>query len=409
MKNLLIIGFIWPEPNATAAGSRMLQIISLFQKNGFNITFVCAATKTKNSFDLEKLNIQIFDILLNNSGFDSLIKKINPDFVLFDRFLTEEQFGWRIAENCPEVIRILDTEDLHFLRNARQVAFQNKTTVALTDLMNDLAKREIASIYRCDLTLIISKYEMKLLKKTFKIDKSLLLYLPFLLNKRNMETLYAYPSFQDRNQFISIGNFKHEPNLDSLSYLKEVIWPIIHQKLPKAQLYIYGPYAPEKVQQLQNKKEGFLIKGWAENLEDVFTNARICLAPLRFGAGLKGKLIDAMQFGTPSVTTPIGAEAMHNKLPWNGFITDDPTEFALKAVELYNNENLWKKMQQNGIEIINACYSKEKYERKLLNKIENIQKNRVAHRLQNFIGSLLMHHTLQGTKYMSKWIEEKNK
>jgi glycosyltransferase involved in cell wall biosynthesis len=133
------------------------------------------------------------------------------------------------------------------------------------------------------------------------------------------------------------------------------------------------------------------------------------LAPLRFGAGLKGKLIDAMKFGTPSVTTNIGAEAMHHKLPWNGFITDDPTEFALKAVELYSNEILWESAQQNGVEIINTCYSKEKYEKKLLNKIKNIQKNIVEHRLQNFIGSLLVHHTLQGTKYMSKWIEEKNK
>lgn len=409
MKNLLIIGFVWPEPNSTAAGSRIIQLISLFQKKSFTVTFVCAASKTKNSFDLEKLSIQTFDILLNDSSFDLLVKKINPDFVLFDRFLTEEQFGWRIAENCPEAIRILDTEDLHFLRNARQVAYQNNTTVSLTDLKSEVAKREIASIYRCDLTLIISKYEMKLLKKTFKIDTSLLLYLPFLLNKMNMETLRSYPSFQNRNHFISIGNFKHEPNWNSVQYLKTDIWPLIRKKLPEAKMHIYGAYATEKIQQLHNKKEGFLIKGWAENLKDVFTNTRVCLAPLRFGAGLKGKLIDAMQFGTPSVTTNIGAEAMHHKLPWNGFIEDDPIKFAFKAIELYSNEKLWESAQQNGVEIINACYSKEKYEKKLLNKIKNIQKNLVAHRLQNFIGALLMHHTLQGTKYMSKWIEEKNK
>jgi len=409
MKNLLIIGFVWPEPDSTAAGSRILQLISFFQKNSFAVTFVCAASKTINSFDLEKLNIQTFDILLNDSSFDSLIKKINPNFVLFDRFLTEEQFGWRIAENCPEAIRILDTEDLHFLRNARQVAHQKNTAVSLADLMSDMAKREIASIYRCDLTFIISKFEMKLLKKTFKIDKSLLLYLPFLLNKMNMETLHSYPAFQNRNHFICIGNFKHEPNWNSVQYLKTDIWPLIREKLPEAEMHIYGAYATEKVQQLHNKKEGFLIKGWAENLEAVFTNTRVCLAPLRFGAGLKGKLIDAMKFGTPSVTTNIGAEAMHHKLPWNGFITDDPTEFALKAVELYSNEILWESAQQNGVEIINTCYSKEKYEKKLLNKIKNIQKNIVEHRLQNFIGSLLVHHTLQGTKYMSKWIEEKNK
>ncbi|HEY9220409.1 MAG TPA: glycosyltransferase family 4 protein [Lutibacter sp.] len=409
MKNLLIIGFVWPEPNSTAAGSRMLQLISLFQKNSFTVTFVCAASKTTNSFNLERLKIQTFDILLNDSRFDSLIKKMNPNFVLFDRFLTEEQFGWRIAENCPEAIRILDTEDLHFLRNARQVAHQKNTTVSLSDLMSDMAKREIASIYRCDLTLIISKYEIKLLKKTFKVDKSLLLYVPFLLNKIDLGTFHTYPTFQNRNHFISIGNFKHEPNWNSVQYLKTDIWPLIRKKLPEAEMLIYGAYATEKVLHLHNKKEGFIIKGWAETVEDVFTNARVCLAPLQFGAGLKGKLIDAMNFGTPSVTTRIGAEAMHHKLPWNGFVEDNPSEFALKAVELYSNEKLWENAQKNGIEIVNSCYSKEKYEKKLLNKIENMQKNLVAHRLQNFIGSLLVHHTLKSTKYMSKWIEEKNK
>jgi len=409
MKNLLIIGFVWPEPNSTAAGSRMLQLVDLFQKNGFTITFVCAASKTQNSFDFGKLHIQTFEILLNDSSFDSLTKKINPDFVLFDRFLTEEQFGWRIAESCPDALRILDTEDLHFLRHARKVAYQNNEIVSLNHLKNDLAKREIASIYRCDLTLIISKYEMKLLKKTFKIDKSLLLYLPFLLNKINLETFHTYPTFEDRKHFISIGNFKHEPNWNSVQYLKEIIWPLIHEKLSEAQLHVYGAYPTEKVLQLHNKKEGFIIKGWAESAEEVFMNARVCLAPLQFGAGLKGKLIDAMQYGTPSVTTKIGAEAMHNKLPWNGFVTDDPIEFTLKSVELYSNEKLWGKAQQRGVEIINVCYSKEKYEKKLMNKIKDILKNSSEHRLKNFIGSILLHHTIQSTKYMSKWIEEKNK
>jgi len=125
MKNLLIIGFVWPEPNSTAAGSRMLQLIELFQKNGYAVTLVCAASKSDKSFDLDTLNIQTFDIQLNDSSFDVLVKEMNPDIVMFDRFLTEEQFGWRVAENCPEAIRILDTEDLHFLRSARQIAYQS--------------------------------------------------------------------------------------------------------------------------------------------------------------------------------------------------------------------------------------------------------------------------------------------
>ncbi|MFK5957886.1 MAG: glycosyltransferase [Lutibacter sp.] len=409
MKNLLIIGFVWPEPTTTAAGSRIIQLIELFQKNNYNITFVCTASKTLNSFHLETLNISTFEIQLNNSNFDNFIRNLNPDLVLFDRFLTEEQFGWRVAETCPEAIRILDSEDLHFLRNARQNAFKNNEELSQKLLINDITKRELASIYRSDLTLIISKYELKLLKNTFKIDSSLLQYVPFLLETINKEVFNSLPTFQERKHFMTIGNFKHEPNWNSVQYLKTKIWPLIQQQLPNAKMLIYGAYATEKVQQLHNKKEGFLIKGWAESTHKVYTKSRICLAPLQFGAGIKGKLIDAMKFGTPSVTTSIGAEAMHKNLPWNGFIENNPLKFAARAIELYSNQKLWETAQQNGTEIINKCYSKEKYGKKLIKKVELIKKNYTKHKLNNITGALLMHHTLKSTKYMSKWIEEKNK
>ncbi|WP_457618034.1 glycosyltransferase [Lutibacter sp.] len=407
MKDLLIIGFVWPEPNTTAAGSRMLQLIELFQDNNYNITFVCAASKTTKSFNLDKLNIQTFDIELNNSSFDKLIKQLNPTLVIFDRYLTEEQFGWRVVKNCPNALRILDTEDLHFLRNARQIAYEKKMSVSENLLKNDIAKREIASIYRCDLTLIISKYEIKLLKRLFGVDKSLLQYVPFLLKQVNLPN--SYPSFIERKDFIAIGNFKHAPNLDSVMYLKTTIWPLIKKDLPDAKLHIYGAYLTPKIQQLHSVKDGFLINGWAESIEKAFTNARVCLAPLQFGAGLKGKLIDAMKYGTPNVTTTIGAEAMHNDLPWNGYITNNPIDFALKSVKLYTDELTWGNSQQNGIEIIHNCYSKEKYGNKLINKINFLQKQIIEHRLNNFIGTILMHHTINSTKYFSKWIEEKNK
>lgn len=409
MKNLLIIGFVWPEPTSTAAGNRMLQLIELFIKEGFTITFVSAAAKSKNSFNFDVLNIQTFDIQLNNNSFDTLIKTINPNVVLFDRYLTEEQYGWRVTENCPEAMKILDTEDLHFLRNARQTAFKNQTEISIELLQNEIAKREIASIYRCDLTLIISKFEMKLLTKTFKVSRKLLQYIPFLLDNITDKSFEKYPSFLEREHFITMGNFKHEPNWQSVLYLKSTIWPLIKAELPNAEMHIYGAYSSEKVQQLHQPKEGFLIKGWAENAETVFSNAKVCLAPLQFGAGLKGKLIDALIYGTPSVTTTIGAEAMHKKLPWNGFICNNPLDFASKAVELYKNEFIWYKAQTNSVEIINSCYSKNKYENKLTKRIYFIFRNLEKLRIQNFIGAMLAHHTLKSTKYLSKWIEEKNK
>lgn len=409
MKQLLIIGFVWPEPNATAAGSRMLQLIQLFQKDGYSITFASTATKTATTFNLESLHIVSVKIELNNTSFDTFIKELNPKIVLFDRYLTEEQFGWRVSENCPNTLRILDTEDLHLLRSARETAFKKGIKVTLNELINDVAKREIASIFRCDLTLIISKYEMTLLKKVFKINKSLLHYIPFLVDFIAPNTFSSFPSFEKRAHFMTMGNFRHKPNWNAVLFLKNEIWPLIRKKLPNAEMHIYGAYATNKAQQLHKIKEGFLIKGWAENTETTFSNSKVCLAPLRFGAGLKGKLIDAMQFGTPSVTTTIGAEAMHKKLPWNGFICDSPQDFANKAVELYTNETVWSESQKNGFTILEHCYSRIKHEDKLINKINNLAEKLEKHRLKNLIGALLMHHTLKSTKYLAKWIEEKNK
>ncbi|RLD75478.1 MAG: glycosyltransferase, partial [Bacteroidetes bacterium] len=276
-------------------------------------------------------------------------------------------------------------------------------------LVNDLTKREMASIYRCDLSLIISKYEFNLLMNTFKVDASILIYLPFLMEQLNAEIINSYSAFKERKHFMSIGNFLHEPNWNVVLYLKNTIWPLIKKELPEAELHIYGAYATEKVNQLHNNKEGFIIKGWAENTKEAYTNARVCLAPLQFGAGLKGKLIDAMLFGTPSITTNIGAEAMHDDLPWNGSITDNPLEFANKAIKLYQDKSLWIEAQQNGISIINQCYDKEKYENIFAKIIEQTSNQINQHRLKNFTGAMLQHHTLKSTKYLSKWIEEKNK
>ncbi len=409
MRKLLIIGFVWPEPDSTAAGGRMLQLISFFQKNNFKITFVSTAAKTDKSFILEDLDIQTHQIELNDVSFDKLLKEVDPEIVLFDRFLTEEQFGWRVTETCPNALRILDTEDLHFLRHARHQAFKNKEKISLEYLVNDLTKRELGSVYRCDLSLIISKFEIELLTNTFKIDDSLLLYLPFLIEHTDLKIIESYPSFEYRNNFMTIGNFRHEPNWNAVLYLKKTIWTLIRENLPETELHIYGAYASDKVKQLHNKKEGFIIKGWAENSKDVFINTRVCLAPLQFGAGLKGKLLDAMIYGTPSVTTKIGAEAMHADLPWNGFITDDPLEFAKRSIELYQNKKIWIDAQKKGVDIVNQCYDKSKYEDILIQTIYLILDQLKEHRLKNFTGAMLQHHTLKSTKYLSKWIEEKNK
>jgi glycosyltransferase involved in cell wall biosynthesis len=405
-KKLLIIGFVWPEPTSSAAGTRMIQLVDLFLSKGYHITFTSAASKSDFSYNFSKTGVIEQEIKLNNESFNIFLKELNPEIVLFDRFMVEEQYGWRVQQECPDALRILDTEDLHCLRSARQQSNKKEQTL---ELFSDTAKREIASILRCDLSLIISEVEMDILKEQFKIDSSLIYYLPFLEEEINSNTIENWIPFEDRADFVFIGNFLHEPNWNTVQFLKTKIWPSLRKKLPNASMNIYGSYASQKVLQLDNKTEKFIIKGRAIDAKETISKHKILLAPIQFGAGIKGKFIDAMQVGTPSVTTSVGAEAMKGNLNWNGIIENDPDLFIEEAVKLYQDKSAWQIAQQNGVKIINERYSAKSFSEPFIREIERLASDLIAHRQNNFFGQILNHHTAQSTKYMSLWIQEKNR
>ncbi len=406
MCKILVIGYVWPEPNSSAAGYQMLAILRAYRQQGWQVAFATPAQKTDHMVDLANEGISSHEIRLNSDSFDDYIKLYQPDIVHFDRFMMEEQFGWRVDLHCPNALKILDTVDLQFLRGARHEAHKANRTVSQQDLVSDLAKREIAAILRCDLSLIISAYEMDLLIHQFKMDSSLLHHLPFLVD------LTALPSttktFEERQHFMTIGNFRHAPNWDAVLYLQS-IWPLIRKQLPQAELHIYGSYPPPKATALNNPKTGFLIKGWAESAYTVMENARICLAPLRFGAGLKGKLLDAMIVQTPSVTTSIGAEGMSMPdMSWPGAIADDGADFVDAALRLYGDKETWQSAQSCTLPHLQQ-FDGEKIAKQLIEKINQVQQNLTQHRLDNFTGAMLKHHSMMSTKYLSQWIMEKNK
>lgn len=406
MKKVLVIGYVWPEPNSSAAGTHMMSLLNAFKAQNWDVEFATPAQPTDHMVNLADFGITSQSIALNCDSFDDYVKAYNPDLVMFDRFMMEEQFGWRVDKHCPNALKILDTEDLQCLRNARHEAHKAEREFNHNDLLSDIAKREIAAILRCDLSLIISSYEMELLNEVFKVEPSVLHHLPFMVD------LSALPeqtkSYEQRQHFMTIGNFRHAPNWDAVLYLQK-IWPLIRKQLPQAELHIYGSYPPPKATALNNPKTGFLIKGWADDAYEVMQSARICLAPLRFGAGIKGKLLEAMIMQTPSITTPIGSEGMHSTLPWPGVVTADAQAFADAAVSLYNNEAKFSEAQAAGNLLLNTLYDKVQLSAQLIEKIDSISSNLDAHRMKNFTGQMLKHHTMRSTQYMSQWIAEKNK
>ena len=406
--NVLIIGWVWPEPDSSAAGKRMMDLILLFLKKGYQISFASTAARNDFSVNLKKLGVHELKIKLNDEGFNTIIGEMKPDIVVFDRFMTEEQFGWRVAEYSPESLRILDTTDLHCLRHARHMALKENSAFENKYLHNEYAYREIAAILRSDLSLLISQHELSLLMDFFNIQEHLIYYLPFLMETLDAGKTEKLPKYDERMHFCFIGNMRHAPNADATTYLKKVIWPAIKEKLKNAELHVYGAYMPEYIKQFHKPNEGFHIKGRADSVTKMMQNYRVLLAPLQFGAGLKGKLVDAMENGLPSVTTAIGAEGIHNGLPWNGFVEDTPATIVNRAIDLYNSEAVWETSQKNGYNIINTRF-KQCFGDEFIDKLELLCTQRETHRKKNFYSKLLYFHQFNSTKYMGKWIEAKNK
>jgi hypothetical protein len=359
------------------------------------------------SEDLEQLGVDTRPILLNDSTFDMWLKELKPTVVLFDRFLTEEQFGWRVATNCPDALRILDTQDLHSLRISRENCHKSGEVFEKDNwLTNPTTLRELASIFRSDITLVISVFELELLRETIPAADPLLWHLPFMENPVWDDQLTPYDS---RSGFICIGNGRHYPNVDSMLWLHDKIWPGIRQVIPDASIAVCGAYLPEAVQALNNPDTGFYIRGWIPDARHTLKQARIQLAPLRFGAGLKSKLIDSMASGCPFVTTPVGAEGMLDFDGWEGCIA--PTDKALisRALALYTDRKAWTGAQQRGASLINAKYNSQSLGSELLGRVEAVQGQLAAFRSKNLIGAMMMNNRMASTRYMGKWIEAKNR
>ncbi len=408
MNRIFVIGLLWPEPDSSAAGAHMMQLLDGFLDSGHDIHFAATSNRTKRSENLESLGITTHQIRVNDSKFDKLLTSIDPDMVVFDRFMTEEQFGWRVAKTIPDAIRILNTEDLHFLRKGREMAVLRGGDLQPGDLENEQTMRELACIIRSDLSLIISAAEIERLIDHFGIDPQLLCYLPFMFDRIDDDVISSFPGFKERSHFIWIGNFRHAPNTDAIDYLRSSIWPEIRLRLPQAEVHIYGAYTNKEHLRLDDPVNGFRIKGFAENIEQLMPSYRACLVPLRFGAGLKGKLFSAMQNGTPFITTEIGAEGLPDREQLEEFIGLDKADFIEKTIRIYTVESKWKQAVEVGFELINSHFTKVQHQPEMMTRLKHLKENLITHRKGDFIQDMLKHHSFRASEYMSKWIELKN-
>jgi glycosyltransferase involved in cell wall biosynthesis len=449
--SVLFLSNLLPEPNASAAGVRTSFLLQkLAQCDGItSIHYATAAspkeTDTENDKLLKALGVHFHLLPPNRSelmkNLLDALPRTDTMLVIFDRFYAEEMYSFHLHEHCPHAVLVMDMQDMHSLRHTRQDAIRASDRLGPASLDNlpinvrpsiddPRLLRELASIHRSDLTIACSPAEMDLLNLHYQIPTSKLCVAP-LFGDDNLPSSSPDGNNSDseevnRHDFVFVGGFRHDPNVDAVHQLKR-LWPRIRAALvdndddptETVRLHIYGAYCPDQLKQrYHNPKEGFLMHGYHESLRDILWDKKVMLAPLRFGAGLKGKIVDAWKYGVPVVTTTIGSEGMHVHKQgegvsgvspsdeWGGKVALSDDDFVKSAVELYRNPDSWRTAQQHASSLLSKLYGDGQWEElasRLCQALEQREENRAA----DFSRATLWHQSCRSTEFFSKYIEYK--
>ena len=401
---ILWITTVWPEFRSSAAGVRIWNIARILRGMGHEVVFGSSSRDGEWKEKLEKEGYRTLHCAPNSPDFDTALRALQPQCVIFDRFILEEMFGWRVSEVVPEAFQILDTQDLHSLRRIRERAKDEGATQddlesfdpGLWKYGEEDLLRELASIYRVDWTWVVSDFERDLLDLRFGLgaDRVSVVRIP-------IETRVAESA--ERRDFVWIGNFRHPPNWDAVLYLKNEVWPAIRALLPEACLEVFGAYPPRQAMEMHAPREGFLVRGPADDQYAELSRFRASLAPLRYGAGIKGKILDSWAVGTPVIATPIAAEGMTDGAPFGGWIASTPREIARACARAVSDDAEWVRQASAGRARIAELYSMEAVQTELERLWSRVEQGRP----DNWIGRILRREDLQSRKYFSKWIELK--
>ena len=461
-RSVLFVSFLWPEASSSAAGVRTRSLLEAFKAWGWQVHYLACARANEHTESLERSGVTTHRVSPNRGAdFEDALDRASPDAVVFDRFTAEEAFSFRVRAARPTAARILDMQDLHALRRARHDAVKRallgggesekngggaksesvlRASLAAVPAAGDPSiARELAAVHRCDLTLVCSPVETRLMRDRFGIPASKLAPASFFCESSSSAAagLGSRHGFASREGFTTIGTFYHPPNVDAVRWLATQVWPLIREALPDATMRVYGAYPTEAVKQLHKPGTGFLVLGFAESVEAAMEDARVLLAPLRFGAGIKGKIVDAWMHGLPVVTTPIGAEGMRpgkdalwseseqregeEEQDWGGrWRSLDAESFARDAVALHEDVVAWERARARGYGLIDELFSAETNLATVRAATEALFVEREgpsedatgpttleSRRARDYAGATLWHHTLRSTEYFSRWIEMK--
>lgn len=353
-RHVLIVDHRVPMWDHDAGSLRMLRIMHALQGLGVRVTFVPDNFTAIQPYtrDLQRMGVEV---LYGQLNMRAELATIGPglDAAILSRPQVAARWLDTVRELAPSATIAYDTVDLHWLREARRTAVGSSLTssantrngrpAALAPKAEALRQLELAMIRASDVTLVVSDVERSQVERDVPGARTLLVPMVH-------DVVPHVPPPEDRSGIMFVGGFEHPPNGDAAILLVKEVMPYVWSELGDTRLTIVGSHPPPEVQTLASSLVD--VTGWVDDLQPVLDGARLMVAPLRYGAGMKGKITQALAVGLPVVTTPIGAEGLEDHRDECLLIADDPRELAAHAIRVLRDGALWWRLSRAGRELI---------------------------------------------------------
>jgi polysaccharide pyruvyl transferase WcaK-like protein/glycosyltransferase involved in cell wall biosynthesis len=339
-----------PQPDRDSASVRLVSILCLLRRIGCAVAFHALDMSYSETRDgwMEDEGIEVLRPPAVWGGLTQILTTRGRDFdlIFISRFNLAQPYITLLRHFAPDARFIVDTVDLHFLRERRMAELtgdpESIRHAALTQA------QELGVIRAADCTLVVSEYEKQLL--AYEAPGAQAQILSNIHDVRGRRT-----GFDDRRDLFFVGGFAHAPNVDAVCWYAAEVWPRVRRELPDVVTYLVGSNVPDSVRELAG--DGIVVVGHAPDLTPYLDGCRASVAPLRFGAGVKGKIGTAQGSGVPVIATTRAAESMYLESGRNAMIADTAQDFADAIVRVYGDRELWTAISDEGMENIRLRFS----------------------------------------------------
>lgn len=369
---ILVVYPYFPEPDTNSGSLRLFELLRIFRKANHQLVFLArSANDQKYRNALEDLGIEcIADFEANLSKltttFQQFLRSHRFDIAIFCHFDIYTYYAPFVRTFLPTCRCILDTVDLHFIRLEREAELSKRPEDVIK--AQRVRDREWEAIRNADSVWVVTQQEKDILQKLALAETEKIYVIP------NIHRLAdTFPGFTERTGIVFLGGYRHAPNVDAVDYFMSDIYPHLSKLLPDLPFTILGSHPPEHFHTYTKQFAHIAVTGFVEDHRSLLFTHRVGIVPLRYGAGMKGKIGEYFSCHLPCVTTTIGAEGMHLKDRQHILLADDAYQFAKSIVELYTNQKLWEQLATEGLDYIHRTLSPESIAPVVLQALQTTQ------------------------------------